>query len=83
MTPARDMSMPLNHGTNRSVQLQAQLRAGSRIRGAKWHSRYRAAVMLAPKRHDFATIALCGAATRERQEKARMKRAKELEAKKS
>lgn len=71
------MPSPFTTGTNRNAVLQSRLRNGSRIRGAKWHSRYRAAVSLAPKRHDFETIMLCGAATRERQEKARQKRAKE------
>jgi hypothetical protein len=55
--------------TNVNTDLKAKLRPASRIGRNHWHARKRQQMMFVPKRHDWDTLRLQGAATREIQQR--------------
>ena len=59
--------------TELSVPLALQRREASPIHRHKWHARKRKQTIMVPLKHDWDTLALQGAATREVQERRRKK----------
>jgi hypothetical protein len=60
-----------NQGGTINTALKEQLRPATRIGRNHWHSRKRIQMIMVPKRHDWDTIMLQGAAMKEVQERPR------------